>query len=283
MVYCVQCGSVVEGRFCQKCGTAAAQADAPLAPPAAPGAAPVAQKRSPLVWVLVGCAGLIVIAGVITLSLGLFVAHKARQAGIDPDMMKRNPAMAVTKMLTALNPDVEVVSVNEDKGIITVREKSTGKTLTMNFEDVKKGKIVFTDEHGEEVAVQSQGEGGSGSFTVKSKDGLVKAGAKWTPPGWLPVYSGARIENGVNSQSPEEEAGAGYLSTTDSIEEALNFYEKALRNGGFEVSRQMTSPDGKNNVGTLTGQSDGGKRYVNVIVMRADDVTRINLTYTIKK
>jgi hypothetical protein len=283
MIYCTQCGAAVEGRFCQQCGTSTSPPTTGAAPAAETTTVPAAAgKRNPLMWVLVGCLGVMVIAGLIAAATGLFVVQKARQAGIDPDLMERNPALAATKMLTAFNSDLEVLSVNEDRGIITVREKSTGKTVTMNFEDVKKGKIVFTDERGEHVDLEARGDGEGGSFTVSSKDGMLKAGSEWSPPDWLPVYSGARIESGVNSRSSGEESGAGYLSTGDSIEDVLKFYEEELRNDGFEVSRRMTAADGKNSVGTVTGESDQGKRHVNVVVTSADGASKIHLSFSVK-
>jgi hypothetical protein len=51
--------------------------------------------------------------------------------------------MAIAKILTATNPDVEVLSTDEDRNTITIRDKKTRETVTVNFDDVKKGKIVF--------------------------------------------------------------------------------------------------------------------------------------------
>jgi hypothetical protein len=279
MPFCSNCGSSVEGQFCPRCGTPLAQQPAAPYPQAGPPPPSVPAKKSPVVLILVGCFGLIVIAGLIALATGMFVVHKAQQAGLDPDLMRRNPGVAVAKMLAAANPDVEVVSVDEDKGLITLREKSTGKTISMNFEDVKKGKIVFKGEGGEEATIQSEGD----SLAIKTKDGVVKAGGTWNPPGWIPVYTGATVSSGAHSQSPTEEAGAGYLSTTDSIEKVLNFYEGAFKNQGLQVSKNVYSPDGQNNAGTLVAQDAGGKTYVNVNVVPDQSATIIHITYSVKK
>ena len=280
MPFCRNCGSAVEGQFCQKCGTpVAAQAVNPMPQPAPP-VAPAAKKSNALIWVGVGCLGLVVIAVVVTLSTGLFVEHKVRQAGFDTDLFSRNPGVAITKMLAAANPDLDVVRVNEDRGEITIRQKSTGKTLTMNLDDAKHGRMVFKDENGEVVSFQGDDKG---SFTMKSKDSVFKAGAKWDPPDWIPVYTGAEIQAGANTDSPEQTAGAGSLKTTASTGEVMSFYEDALKSRGLQVTRQSTSTDGVGSVETLVGQDDGRKRYVSIIATPTEGGASIHINYSVKK
>jgi hypothetical protein len=241
--------------------------------------APVPNKKRPVVWILTGCFGLIVIAGLIALGTGMFVPHRADQAGLDPDLTSRNPGVAVAKMLAGVNPGVEVVPVNEDKGLITLRERSTGKTVSMNFEDVKNGKIGFKGEDGEEATRRGEGD----SFAIRTQDGVVKATGTWNLPGWIPVYTGATVSSDANSRSPTEDAGAGYLDTTDSIEKVLNFYEGTFKNQGIQVTRNVYSPDGQSNVGTFVAQRTGGKTYVNMNVVPDESATIIHITYSVKK
>ena len=65
----------------------------------------------------------------------MFVKQKVKQAGLDPELMQKNPALAISKLVTAFNPDLEVVKVDDDRGIITVYNKKDNKTLTINLED----------------------------------------------------------------------------------------------------------------------------------------------------
>ena len=87
-----------------------------------------------------------------------------------------NPVEAIATLVAAGNPDVEVVSSNKEKGIVTFREKSTGKTVTLTLDQMKGGKISFSgDEDGKEVRV----EAGPDGVRVKSADGKeVEIGAK---------------------------------------------------------------------------------------------------------
>ena len=153
MPFCQSCGAQMNGAFCAACGTRAKTGDAPAAQSAMPPQAPmqaapvvVASKTSPLVWILVAVAGLFVLGIISVVGTGFFVIHKAKEAGFDSDLMRRNPGLAVAKLVAATNPDLEVVSVDDGKGRITIREKSTGKTTTVTFDEMKRGKFTFHEE-----------------------------------------------------------------------------------------------------------------------------------------
>src|SRR5882762_7022845 len=217
MAFCTKCGAQVQGPFCGSCGTPAATSSAPppgatpqpgpipqpgavpqpgvTAPPPVPPSAsapvpPVSaaapQKTSAVVWIIGGCGGLVVLAALVGGITMYYVAHKVKQAA-------HNPALAVTRLLAAATPDVDVVSTDEDKGTITVRDKKTGKTMTMNFADAQKGKFVF-EQDGQKVQMEAHGEGDKGSFEVKSSEGSMKfqagAGSEKLPD-WLPAYPGS--------------------------------------------------------------------------------------------
>jgi hypothetical protein len=240
------------------------------------------KKTSPWVWILGGCGVLVVLIVLALVATGLFVAKKVKDAGFDPDLLKKNPAVAVTKMLAAANPDIEVLNVDEDRGIITVRDKKTGKSMTMNFEDVKKGKIVMKGEDGEEVTLQGS-EGAGGLLSMKSKEGNFNIGGKWNPPSWVPTYPGATVGATSSGKDAEGTNGAGYFETKDSLEQVLDYYERELKGAGLQVTRNVFSPDGKNTMGSLVGTDEGNKRYVNVNYAVSDKGHVVHVTYTEKK
>lgn len=249
-------------------------------PPQAPVVPP--KKTSPWVWILGGCGVLVVLIILALVATGLFVAKKVKDAGIDPDLMKKNPAVAITKMLAAANPNIEIVNIDEDRGIVTVLDKKTGKTLTMNFEDVKKGKIVMKGEDGEEVTMQG-GEGAAGIFSMKSKAGNVNIGGKWNPPSWVPTYPGAAVTASASGQDVEGTGGAGFFQTSDSLEKVLDYYESELKSAGLQVSRNVFSPDGKNTMGSLVGTDEANKRYVNVNYGVSPKGNTVHVVYSTKK
>jgi hypothetical protein len=98
------------------------------------------------VYVLVAIGILVLLGTGAVAGRGFFLVHKAKQAGLDPALWERNPELAAAKLLMAVNPDTEVVSVDE-KG---------GKIVKMNFADLKQGKITFEGED-EEITIGSSG------------------------------------------------------------------------------------------------------------------------------
>src|SRR5690348_5415445 len=116
MAFCTTCGSRIAGRFCESCGAPAPGASAtPVAQPApvVPPLAAQGRRINPIVWILGGIAAVILLFGAALTIGGIFVLHKAKQAGLDPDLWARNPGVAATKLVAAANPDAEVVSVDE--------------------------------------------------------------------------------------------------------------------------------------------------------------------------
>ena len=172
MPFCENCGAQMNGDFCTACGTRAktsGAAPAAAAPQAGSvQAAPaVARKTSPIVWILVAVLGLFLLGGIAVVGGGLFLVHKAKQAGIDPELMRNNPGLATAKLLAATNPDLEVVSTDDQRGLITVRQKSTGKIMTVNFDEIKRGKITFREDGKDAVTLEAHGDGqGAGAASL---------------------------------------------------------------------------------------------------------------------
>src|ERR1700690_2014026 len=230
----------------------------PMPPP--PGAGlPAPKKVSPVVWILGGCAVLVFLAVAAVTVGGLFIAHKVKEAGFDPELMQKHPELAVVKTMVAVNPDAELVSIDEDKGIVTVRNKKTGETVTMNFEDIKQGKMSF-ESGGKKVVMEGHGEGDTGSFTVKSDQGTAKFGAGAVKmPAWLPAYGGATVQ-GFSSQTPNGSGGTFSFKAGDGFDKVAEFYKDALQKAGFTVE-VMQHPGGA----LLTGRTGGRSATINIM------------------
>jgi len=256
MAFCTTCGRAVSGRFCETCGSAVGAAATPAAPP--PTAAPAApRKTSPIVWILLGLGVMVVLfIGAITVG-GIFVVHKARQAGLDPALWERNPGIAVTKMLAAANPDAEIVSLDEHGGIVVVRDRKTGKTIRMNFADIKRGRMSFDSDEGRV------------SLTAAA-DGSMQL------PAWLPAYSGAREAGGISASGGNGDSGTYGFQTADPPAAVVSFYEAALKKAGFEIQQRIES-----GVATiLTAQS--ANTAVNLAAAPDNGHTSVTLSFSPK-
>ena len=291
MAFCTNCGSTVEGAFCTKCGARAGPAapagsQPPAAAPIAGTPGPVApqKKKGPLFWILILVGAFFVIISVAVIGGGLFVAHKVKQVGIDSELLEKNPALAAAKMIAAMNPDVDVVSTDEDSGTITLRDKKSGETVTMNFEDVKKGRIVFEVEGGEKVEIQGEGEGSTGSFSVKSSEGSMVFGAgAGKLPAWLAAYPGAAATGGATMQGPEGEGGTAGFKTGDSAEQVAAFYEQQLKQAGMKTTKNVMNQGGEVKLITLHGADEARKRSATIVVTVTGEGTAVAVTHQSKK
>jgi len=228
-------------------------------PPA--GGVPPAKKKSPLLYILIGCGGVIVLAGIVLVLAVSFGLYKAKQAGLDPELIKKTPAVAMVKMAVAANPDAELVSMDEDRGIVTVRDKRTGKTVTMNFEDIKEGRISF------------EGEGEEGGTVTAT----LGAGTPADLPSWVPSYPGATPQASFAVQGKEGDSAHFHFTTEDSPAQVFQFYEAGLRQAGLTVEAS-----GGANGGVITAVDAARERQATVSVTSAGGVTRVSGSYRSK-
>jgi hypothetical protein len=245
-------------------------------PPAqpAPAGQPAKKKTSPLVWILAGCGGLIVIGVIVMLVGGYFVAHKVKGYA---EMAKKNPAMAAAKLAVSFNPNLEIVSEDDDKGTLTIRDKKTGEEITMNAEDIKQGRLKFKNKKGEEVTLEGSTEAGKEGFRVKTDKGTMSFGntTAEAPPSRVPVYPGAKAVASSRQKTEEGLTGTFTFQTRDAGEKVLAFYEKELKGAGFEVERAGTW-----GMANLSAKSGDGKSKVNVVVLPVSEVgTNVTVEY----
>ena len=163
---------------------------------------PQTRRTSPIVWVAIVLLGLFVLGGIATLGTGLFIAHKVRQAGIDPYLMRNNPGYGIARLFLASHPDLVEVRHDDNAGSITVRDRRTGKESTLNFSDLRNGQFKITADsgNGETATVEFGGGGklppwvpeypgssGKATFSVRgaSGEGEGEGGNSPSPP-WIP-------------------------------------------------------------------------------------------------
>jgi hypothetical protein len=241
----------------------------PGAPPAVgyQAAQPVKRGTSPIVWVLVVILGLFVLGGIAVVGAGFFVVHKIKQAGVDPDLMRRNPGLAVSKMIAAANPNVEVMSTNDGAGTITIRDKQTGKIVTMSFDEARNGKFKFSAE-------------GDDGKTATMEFG---AGATAKLPSWIPSYPGSNPQGTFSAKGSDDngqgEGGMFTFTTKDDPAKVMQFYQDKGKDLGMKVTMNTTLGDG----GMVVLADEDTKRSLQITVGKNSDGTGVAVTYGAKK
>ena len=218
--------------------------------------------------------GLFVLAGIAVTSAGLFLAHKVAQ----------NPGMAIARLLTAANPDVEVLSTDEGRNTITIRDKNTNETVTMNFDDVKNGKIVFKG-NGQQATIRARADGEKGTLEISSPEGNVKfgAGSAAKLPDWAPVYPGVSPQATFSMQGKDGDGGTFQFTTKDAAKNVLSFYEQSLKQGGFHISGNLTTDTGASSGGMISAENAEAKRTIVVTVGSESGNTNVNVVFGTKK
>ena len=274
MPFCVGCGADVTNKsFCAQCGKPVT--GSPTAAAVAPPPAPIQpRKTSPIVWILLGVVGFFVLIGFVAMAGIGFLAHKVAQ----------NPALAITKLVTAANPDIQVLSTDEGANTITLRDKRTGETVTMNFDEVKKGRIVFKG-NGQQATIQAHGDGQNGTLEINSPDGTVKfgSGAAAKTPAWVPVYPGVSPQSTFSMQGGEGSGGSFQFATKDSAKNVLSFYEQNLKQAGFGITANITGNTDSASGGMLSAEDTATKRTVVVTVGTEKGETSVNVLFGTKK
>jgi len=234
---------------------------------AAPPPPPIKKKgMGPLGWIAIGC-GVIILCGLIFLAVGGYFASRFAHR------LAKNPGMFAAQVLARTNPDLEIVSQDESAGTITVKNKKTGETATVNMSDLKNGKFSMKTDKGASMTIDGNAKDG-GVIKVTDDKGnqsvmSAGAGAPKNLPSWVPNYPGATSQGTFDTNNDKEHAGAFTVSTKDPVSQVIGWYETQLKSGGFKVEKTTYNANGKDG-GTVSAKSDDDKHTVNVAV-GADD------------
>lgn len=173
MAVCSRCGATVQSQFCGACGAPVGYPPVPAMPayPAQPGVNLPKPRRWP--WYL--GIGLCVWLG------GAYYFYQ--------DDQKR--------FAEARNTGVDILSSDEKTGVVTARDRKTGKVITMNFKDLD----------ADQVRVAAIGM-----------------------PDWVPAYP-----NATESERPAQ--GVLRLAMEAPAAEVERFYETGLSQAGLTVTK----------------------------------------------
>lgn len=258
MAYCTNCGASMEGAYCSQCGRPAGEAA-----PVSSATVPPRRKTSVLVWILVVVLGMALVAGLAAFAGSYWLMHKAREAGVDPELFRDNPGLAIAKLIAATHPDDEIVNTDTRAGTVTLRDRKTGREMTFTFDQVKKGNFRFeAEDHGKHAAV----EFGGGADRV---------------PAEVPVYPGAKVSATYEVDGDGDKGLGAYeyeFNTPDTPSKVVDYYHHRLEDDGMNVVLNTHTADG----GMLVGEDDANHRTLRVIVSRDANGTTINLTARVK-
>ena len=209
---------------------------------------PPPKKNNALLWILVVVGGFFILIALIVVGGIAYVA--------------RNPALVVTKMIATANPNLEVVSVNKGRQLITLRDKQTGKIYNISFDDAKNGK-----------------------FTVKEGDGraMVTLGGGAKVPAWVPDYPGSDPQAAFSAQGHDGESGTFTFKTSDPAVKVTKFYQDQFQTSGLQITSNVTHQEANSSGAMLVAQDEAKKHTVTVIIAVEGANTTVAVTYVTNK
>lgn len=233
---------------------------------------------SGLAVVGIGCLSIVALAGI----AGILLINKGCQKVKEiTEESGGNPAKLMAKLAVAANPDLEIISTDESKGEMTLRDKKSGKSITMPLNDLAKGKFTIQEADGKTTTVDVSEAAEGGKMTIQGPDGktVISSGAQAASlPPWIPTYPGASPkEGGFSSETPEGRSGTHSFSSPDAVEKVKAFYADKLKAAGFETS-VSTMEAGGSQTATISAVK-GEKTSVSVLVLMEDGTTVITITH----
>lgn len=203
---------------------------------------PPPKKSNALLWVLVGIGGFFLLIALVVVGGIAYVA--------------RNPTLVMSKMITAANPNVEVISVNKGNQQITLRDKQTGETYSISFDDVRNGKF------------RMKGSNGRATFSM---------GGKAKVPAWVAEYPGSDPQSAFSAQGQDGESGTFTFKTRDPADKVTRFYQDHFQSSGLHITVN-THASGS----MLVAEDDAKKHSITVIVSEDSSNTTVAVTYANK-
>lgn len=264
------------------------------APPPIPGTAPAKKGMSPWAWVAIGCGGLVVVGMLAFFALGAFVFKKGKDlveeaTGSESfqevvQKLEDNPAKTMAELAVRTNPELDLVSTDDEAGTITFRNTKTGEEATLNFEDIAEGRFSMTTDEGDfSISADQTGEGG---ITFKGPEGETRIGASADTsdaPDWVPLYPGGTdTQSSFHSTSGEGMMGALTSKTTDDPQTVVDHYKKVFEDSGYEIGSQSMTTTGDGAFGGISGERKDEGRTVNVVVMSQGSETTVTINYNLK-
>ena len=227
----------------------------PAIPPTSPPAPAHAKKGVPTIaWLGIGCGGLIILA--IIASAIIFNKLKGKF-----DDFVDNPEKAAAEMLVSMNPELEMVSQDEESGEMTIRTKD-GEKITLSYQDIAEGRITMTDAEGNLTRI--------GSADLSQVPAWVPKPPDLTEP--LSTY---------HSETGSTITGQFSCRTSAGSENLKSFYEDAASDLGMSSSSSKSMNANGTSVATLSF-SGGGRSLTVVITEKPGELTQANTNYSEK-
>ncbi len=270
-------------------------------PPAAPAPASGGGGSKILIIILCIVIGFFVLIGGCVATCAWYAHKKAKEY---TEAAHRNPQLTALSTMAAFTPGVQVVSKDEKTGKITLRNKNTGETVTINANDyttdnvanalekfVQGGKFPSSttppasapanDDSSNSAPSNTDNASSTSSapaadqpepkITTARASALSSAAKKL--PNFVNTYPGSQTTDVTQNTIAGMSMGTYEFNTTDKPDDILDFYEKKITGAGFTVVGKNSETNDFGPVGHLVATRGEPMGNLNVeAASRAHDV-----------
>lgn len=246
------------------------------------------KKKSPWLYVGIGCLVFVILGIIGITALAGWGAKKVVQISKEAT---DNPEKFAAELIVKAHPEIELVTSDPKAGLMTIRNKESGKETTFSYKDIANGKFDVKQDS-KEVSIETKPTGeadNTSEVTIKEGDTTTTLGsAQGTDklPDWIPVYPAWTIssDGGFHVKSDTEASGSISGTTKDAVGKVSGYYKNALEKAGFKCEEtnasvgdvEMSSVSAKN-------ESLGQEITVNVLKDKAQPQANVTLVYQSKK
>ena len=195
---------------------------------------------------------------------------------------EKNPQLAAISFAATVHPDLQIVSKDEASGKITLRNKKTGKVMTLDttqytadnveqvLEQVMRGQqpTVAPSAPSEESAPAASKAEEAPPEPAEPAVSPAKAANLATTvkqfPAYVAVYPGGTTTDASVGSFGGMTIGSYQFTTTDKPEAVVDFYEKKITASGFTVAFKNAASDSNGPSATLVASHAEGQRNFTV-------------------
>ena len=208
---------------------------------------------------------------------GLFVAKKAKdfveEVADDPAAAAAMAAEAIVR----INPELEMVESDRDSGTMTIREKATGKVVTVSYEDIEQGRLTIDSEDGTyeiDAEAATRGEPVARFSNTDGSETMTVGGAGSEPPEWLLYPDTAEVFGGSVNLQAGVASGMHSFRTGDSVDDVIAHYRELVEQRGLEP-RVTQSADG----GLISASGDG--TVLQITIGAEEEGSEVTIVYRV--
>lgn len=220
--------------------------------PGVPASAPAKSGVPVWAWLLIGAMALVLLVGVAGSVFAYFLAQK----------VLKNPGAAIAQIAAAANPDLEVLEVNDQTGKLTVRDNKSGKTLTIDADSIKDGRITIDTNEGHAE---------------------IGAGANVKVPGWIHLPADVKIVGGLSGDSEKGAGGSVVFHTGESLDQLKSFFESKYKDAGFVQSTSSVTKDDGAKALQLVFTKESRNRTITITAARTGNGSSGTVVYAEKE